>query len=76
MIEGAGFTAPMGFRIYTPDDWVVRIRYHDGTVVRRGVDAKVDRDEAMRVALLATRGKEIPADAEIRRRRDWDTVQA
>ena len=74
-MHGAGFQAPLGFRLFTPDDWVIRIRYHDGTVVRKGVDGKVDQDDAMRVALNATRGREIPADAEIRRRRDWSKVQ-
>ena len=74
-MQQAGFQSPTGYRLFTPDDWVVRIRYHDGTVVRKGVDSKVEQDHAMRVALQAARGNEIPADAEIRRRRDWSKVQ-
>jgi hypothetical protein len=74
-MSGMGFTAPFGFRIYTPDDWVIRIDYPDGTVVRKGVDGTVDRDEAVRVALLANRSSQVPKNIDIRRRRDWNKVQ-
>ena len=74
-MSGIGFTAPFGFRVYTPDDWVIRFEYPDGTVVRKGVDGTVNRDDAVRVALRANSGSQIPENIDIRRRRDWDKVQ-
>ena len=75
-MQDAGFIAPFGFRVYTPDDWVVRIEYPDGTVIRKGVDGKVDRDQAVHSALSSTRGRTMPSEVDIRRRRDWSKAQA
>tara|TARA_R100001463_G_scaffold124297_1_gene181232 strand:+ start:1011 stop:1238 length:228 start_codon:yes stop_codon:yes gene_type:complete len=71
-----GFATPLGFRIYTPDDWVIRIQYDDGVVLRKGVDGSVDMEEALRVALSSVRQHEIPKDIDARRRRDWNKVKA
>ena len=71
-----GFISPLGYRIFTPDDWIVRIEYHDGTVFRKGVDPLVDREEAVRVALSAARSLEVPKNIDPRRRRDWNKVSA
>ena len=70
-----GIVTPVGFRIFTPDDWVVRIEYHDGKVFRKGVGGEVDQEDAVRVALQSARLVEKPKDVDIRRRRDWNKVQ-
>jgi len=71
-----GIVTPVGFRIYAPDDWVIRIEYDDGTVLRKGVAGDVQEDEAVRVALRTCRLFEQPKSIDARRRRDWSSVQA
>ena len=66
-----GMVSPFGFRLYTGDDWVVRIEYDDGTVLRKGVDGAVDEDRALQCAVRSGRLIDIPKSVEIRRRRDW-----
>jgi hypothetical protein len=71
-----GIVSPIGYRIFTPDDWIVRIEYADGTVLRKGVAGDVEQDEAVHVALRTCRLFEKPKSIDVRRRRDWNTVQA
>ena len=71
-----GISTPVGFRIFTPDDWVIRIEYDDGTVLRKGVAGDVQEEEAVRVALRTCRLFEQPKSIDARRRRDWSSVQA
>ena len=70
-----GISTPIGFRIFSPDDWVIRIEYDDGTVVRKGVEGGIDQDDAVRVALRTCRLFEKPKSIDTRRRRDWNKVQ-
>jgi hypothetical protein len=75
LVKQPGVSSPIGFRIFTPDDWIIRIEYADGTVFRKGVDGAVSEEEAVRVALQTARFTEIPKDVDARRRRDWSRIQ-
>ena len=66
-MNSSGLATPMGFRLFTPDDWVIRIEYDDGVVLRKGVDGSVDMEEALRVALSSVRQLETPKDIDARR---------
>lgn len=67
---------PLGFRIYSPDDWIVLIKKHDGTVRVVGVQPNLPQEAAHSAALLHAR---IPAteiaDVDVLRRRDAMKVQ-
>tara|TARA_Y100001963_G_C6579176_1_gene352578 strand:+ start:211 stop:414 length:204 start_codon:yes stop_codon:yes gene_type:complete len=66
----------MGIRVYSPNDWIVRIKKHDGSVRLVGVQPNVHQDAA---AFAALRHAMIPeaeiADVDVLRRREAMKVQ-
>lgn len=47
---GDGFYAPLGRRVFSPDDWIVRLTLLDGTVRVVGVQPEVSEEGAINAA--------------------------
>lgn len=68
---------PLGTRIYSPNDWIVRVARHDGGTELVGVPPEASEEEAVRAGVRHTmlRAHEIK-QVDISRRRDYSKVQA
>tara|TARA_Y100001973_G_C5200922_1_gene337577 strand:+ start:3015 stop:3272 length:258 start_codon:yes stop_codon:yes gene_type:complete len=64
------------------DDWVVRIEYHDGTIIKKGVSPETPLEQAQGYAIrdantdmFKRTGKHYaPTNVDIRRRWEWNTL--
>jgi len=76
-MQDKGILTPYGTRFFTPDDWIVQIRSHDGRTWKKGVQPEAKKDEAVKIAMLNCGiFDEDIAHIEIKRRKDtWQTAK-
>jgi hypothetical protein len=73
---GAGHFTAFGSRVYTTEDWIVRIKLHDGNIRAVGVQPDVPQESAVKAALLHARiAPDRIADVDVLRRRDYNSTQ-
>ena len=78
MVREAGdsILTPFGSRIFTMQDWVVRIKTVEGQVIWKGVQPEVSEERAVDVACRSTYlPKSMIQDVQIMRRSERSKVQ-
>ena len=74
---GSSMLTPFGSRIFTMEDWLVRIKTADGRIIWKGVQPDATEETAIRCAVGSTYLRyDMIADVQIMRRSERLKVQA
>ena len=74
---GSSMLTPFGSRIFTMEDWLIRIKTADGRIIWKGVQPDVTEETAIRCAVGSTYLRsDMIADVQIMRRSERLKVQA
>jgi len=74
---GTSMLTPFGSRIFTMQDWLVRIKTADGRIIWKGVQPDATEETAIRCAVGSTYLRsDMIADVQIMRRSERLKVQA
>lgn len=74
---GSSIITPLGHRIFTMRDWLVRIKTSDGRIIWKGVQPEASEESAMRCAVGSTYlQSDMIEDVQIMRRSERLKVQA